>query len=72
MFNFEAGDALGMNTAAAVIIIAVCFRKRRAVGVSGNQDMIFLLCPMLEMLFGSALAFIVLGGTGGVENTEAF
>lgn len=42
LFDFDTGNAERMNTTAAVAITKVGFRQDGAMGVAGNQDMVFL------------------------------
>ena len=70
MFDFQAGDAARVDAASAVIVIFILFRKRGAVGVAGNQDMVLLFRPMVEPFFRFVLSCVIFGGAGGVQDTE--
>ena len=68
MVDFQTGDAAGMNAASAVIIIRVVCGKCGTVCVSGNQDLDFLLFPVMQTLFRLMLSRIVFCGACRVEN----
>ncbi len=70
MFNFQAGNTIRMDTASAVIIIRILFRKGWPVGMSCNEDMLLPFCPLLQPFFRFMLSRIIFCRTGRVEDTE--
>lgn len=71
-FDFEAGNAAGMDAASAVIIIRIVFGQSRTVCVPGDQNVIFLIGPVVQALFCFVLSRIVFGRAGGIEYAVAF
>ena len=70
--DFNTGDAAGMNAASRVVVIGGFCWQDRAVRVPGNQNAAVLLCPLLQTDFAVVLYMVILGGAGGVEDTEIF
>ena len=72
IFQFQAGNAVRMNTASAIIITDIGFRKCGAVCMSGDQDMVFLFSPVVQTLLRFLLFGIIFGCAGRIQDAIVF
>lgn len=60
-----------MDTASAVVIEGVLSGESGAMGMAGDQNVIFLLGPMMETLLGFLFSRIIFRGAGGIQDAVA-
>ena len=70
LFNFQAGDTTGVDTAPGVHIIRGCRVKMGPVGMAYNQRHTLGLGIIAQTAFDPVLAGIVFGCAGGVKDAE--
>lgn len=66
MFNLNAGDTAGVDTASRVIVAGRFVRQDGSMGVSGDQDMVIGFGPLIQSDFTLIFDMIVFGGAGGI------
>lgn len=71
-FNFQTGDAARVDAASAVAVVYILRCECGAVCVAGDKDMVLLFGPVVEPFFRFIFPRVVLGGAGGVKDTEMF
>ena len=66
MFYLKAGNAVRVYAAPAVVIIRIALRKGGAVCMPCDQDVVFLLCPVVQALLRFISSCIIFGSAGRV------
>lgn len=66
MFNLNAGDTAGVDTASRVIVAGRFVRQDGSMGVSGDQDMVIVFGPLIQSDFTLIFDMIVFGSAGGI------
>lgn len=70
MFNFDTGDAAGVDAASRVHIVGRDCMKPWSVGVSGDQGHLVFQGKVGESFFHPILADIIFGGAGRIQHAE--
>ncbi len=72
VFDFYAGDAGGMDTAAGVAVRGLSGADHGMMGMAGHQNMMLIRGPFCQALFGFFLFAVVFSCAGGIGDAQLF
>ena len=72
VFDFDTGDTPWVHAASGIKIRGIFCAEHRAVGMSCNEDTIFVFCPSGKSFFDFLLSCVIACGTGWIGKTDLF
>ena len=72
VFDFDACDTGGMDTASGIAVGRLFCANHRMMGVAGDKKVSVFLCPFYKVLFGFLFSAVIFCRAGGIGNPELF